>query len=115
MHDVAALAGVGQKTVSRVVNGEPNVSEDTRSKVEQAIATLKFVPHFGAGSLRRGGGRTQTLGVVVDAIDNPFSARIVRAIEAVASEHQVAVSRSAVPRINLVRASDDSVIAMFSP
>lgn len=91
MHDVAALAGVGQKTVSRVVNGEPNVSEDTRSKVEQAIATLKFVPHFGAGSLRRGGGRTQTLGVVVDAIDNPFSARIVRAIEAVASEHQVAV------------------------
>jgi LacI family transcriptional regulator len=42
--DVAALAGVSIKTVSRVVNREPNVRDATRSKVEQAIAELRYQP-----------------------------------------------------------------------
>lgn len=53
MRDVAALAGVGLKTVSRVVNAEPNVSVETKERVEQAIKALNFEPNLGAGALRR--------------------------------------------------------------
>ena len=49
--DVAALAGVSIKTVSRVVNHEPNVRETTREKVENAIAQLKYRPNVSARNL----------------------------------------------------------------
>ena len=49
--DVAELAGVSIKTVSRVVNREPNVRELTREKVEQAIAELNYRPNQAARSL----------------------------------------------------------------
>ena len=49
--DVATLAGVSIKTVSRVVNREPNVSESTRVKVEKAIAQLKYRPNPSAQNL----------------------------------------------------------------
>ncbi|RYZ29493.1 MAG: LacI family transcriptional regulator, partial [Propionibacteriaceae bacterium] len=44
IRDVAALAGVGIKTVSRVINHEANVSVATREKVEQAVVALNFTP-----------------------------------------------------------------------
>ncbi|RZK80494.1 MAG: LacI family transcriptional regulator, partial [Methylobacterium sp.] len=81
MRDVAALAGVGIKTVSRVINHEANVSVGTREKVEQAVVALKFTPNQGAGALRRGDRKTLTLGLLLDAVDNPFSAAIHRAVE----------------------------------
>ena len=49
--DVASLAGVSIKTVSRVVNREPNVRESTREKVDQAIAQLKYRPNPSARNL----------------------------------------------------------------
>lgn len=49
--DVAKLAGVSIKTVSRVVNREPNVREETRKKVEQAIDALNYRPNQAARSL----------------------------------------------------------------
>lgn len=49
--DVASLAGVSIKTVSRVVNHEPNVRESTREKVEQAVAQLKYRPNVSARNL----------------------------------------------------------------
>jgi len=49
--DVAELAGVSIKTVSRVVNREPNVREATRAKVEKAIAKLNYQPNKAARSL----------------------------------------------------------------
>jgi LacI family transcriptional regulator len=49
--DVAALAGVSIKTVSRVVNQEPNVREATRAKVEKAIARLDYRPNLSARNL----------------------------------------------------------------
>ena len=49
--DVAALAGVSIKTVSRVVNREPNVRESTREKVEKAIAELNYRPNTSAQNL----------------------------------------------------------------
>jgi LacI family transcriptional regulator len=49
--DVASLAGVSIKTVSRVVNREPNVRESTRERVERAIAQLNYRPNPSAQNL----------------------------------------------------------------
>ncbi len=49
--DVAELAGVSIKTVSRVVNREPNVRQSTREKVDEAIAELNYRPNMSARSL----------------------------------------------------------------
>lgn len=91
IRDVAALAGVGIKTVSRVINHEANVSVLTREKVERAVVALNFTPNQGAGALRRGDRKTLTLGLLLDAVDNPFSAAIHRAVEGAAWERQTAV------------------------
>ncbi|GAA1435332.1 LacI family DNA-binding transcriptional regulator [Microlunatus lacustris] len=91
IRDVAALAGVGTKTVSRVINDEGNVSPAMRERVRSAVVALNFQPHQGAGALRRGDQKTRTVGLLLDAVDNPFSATINRAVEAVASRHGTAV------------------------
>ncbi|WP_245852501.1 LacI family DNA-binding transcriptional regulator [Isoptericola jiangsuensis] len=91
MRDVAALAGVGVKTVSRVVNGEPNVSSATAAKVRAAAARLDFEPDLHAGNLRRRDGRTRTLGLVVSSVANPFAGQVHRGIERVAAAHGYAV------------------------
>ena len=49
--DVAALAGVSMKTVSRVMNNEPNVRPATREKVTAAVAELDYRPNMSARSL----------------------------------------------------------------
>ncbi len=61
--DVAAHAGVGAGTVSRVLNDSPRVSESTRARVRAAIEALDYRPNPLAQGLSRG--RCQTLGVVV--------------------------------------------------
>lgn len=60
--DVAALAGVSMKTVSRVMNKEPNVRPATREKVEAAIAQLEYRPNLSARSLA--GNRSYLLGLL---------------------------------------------------
>lgn len=91
MRHVAALAGVGIKTVSRVVNGEPNVSSDTTRRVRTAIAQLNYQPDVNAGNLKRSNGRTQAIGLLVGNVANPFSGAIHRAVETEAWTHDVAV------------------------
>jgi LacI family transcriptional regulator len=91
IRDVAALAGVGIKTVSRVINDEANVSPQMRERVQRAVVALNFKPNQGAGALRRGDRKTLTLGLLLDAVDNPFSASINRAVEKVASQRGTAV------------------------
>ena len=91
IRDVAALAGVGTKTVSRVINDEANVSPQTRARVQRAVLALNFKPNQGAGALRRGDRKTLTLGLLLDAVDNPFSAAIYRAVETVAYGRDTAV------------------------
>ncbi len=94
MRDVARLAGVGMKTVSRVINSEPNVSATTLARVEDAIARLNYEPDVHAGSLRRTGGLTRTIGLLVGSVANPFSGSIHRAVEDVATERGFAVFAS---------------------
>ncbi|MDP4300203.1 LacI family DNA-binding transcriptional regulator [Leptothrix discophora] len=54
IHDVAQLAGVSIKTVSRVVNREPRISPETFEKVSRAIEMLGYEPHRGARLMRSG-------------------------------------------------------------
>lgn len=82
MNDVARVAGVGLKTVSRVVNGEPRVSPATAAKVQDAIQQLGFRRHEGARVLRRG--RTSCLGMVLEDMADPFYSVLTRAVEQVA-------------------------------
>jgi LacI family transcriptional regulator len=51
IHDVAKAAGVAIKTVSRVLNNEPNVAEPTRERVKAAVAALNYHPSLSARSL----------------------------------------------------------------
>jgi LacI family transcriptional regulator len=70
LNDVAAYAGVSPKTVSNVVNENQNVSDRTRSKVQEAIAALGYRPSALARSLVTG--RTRTIGVMIPDVSNPF-------------------------------------------
>jgi LacI family transcriptional regulator len=91
MRDVAARAGVSLKTVSRVVNGEPGVSDELAARVQRAVEELDFRPNVGASSLRRSGGKTATLGLLLEDVSNPWSASLQRAVEDVAIPRGVMV------------------------
>lgn len=85
MKDVAAHAGVGLKTVSRVVNGEAGVTPDTERRVQEAIDALGFRRNDSARVLRKG--RTATVGLVLEDLADPFYGPLNRAVEEVARAH----------------------------
>jgi LacI family transcriptional regulator len=91
MRDVAALAGVSLKTVSRVVNGVTTVDPDLVGKVQRAAAQLGFRPNLSASNLRRRDRRTSMIGLLVEDAANPFSASLMRAVEDVARPRDVRV------------------------
>jgi LacI family transcriptional regulator len=91
MREVAALAGVAVKTVSRVVNGVPTVDPAIAARVRDAADKLGYRPNLTASSLRRGDGRTATIGMLVEDAANPFSAALTRTVENVARERGVLV------------------------
>jgi LacI family transcriptional regulator len=91
MRDVAAMAEVSLKTVSRVVNGEPGVSGTLGRRVRDAIDALDFRPNIGASSLRRTDGRTATVGLLLEDVSNPYSSMLQRAVEDVAIPRGVMV------------------------
>ena len=81
MRDVAALAGVALKTVSRVMNNEPTVAPELAARVHEAARKLGYRPNLTASSLRRGDRRTATIGLLLEDVANPFSASLLRAVE----------------------------------
>ncbi|TNC24663.1 LacI family DNA-binding transcriptional regulator [Amycolatopsis alkalitolerans] len=83
MSDVARLAGVSIKTVSRVVNDEPAVHPETARRVLAAIEQLGFRRNLGARNLRRGS-TTGTIGLVVEDVGNPFYSELNRGVEKIA-------------------------------
>lgn len=91
MHDVAAAAEVSLKTVSRVVNGEPGVSAVLADRVRRAVVALDFEPHAGASNLRRSGGKTASIGLLLEDVANPFSSVLHRAVEDIAVPRGVMV------------------------
>lgn len=78
MRDVAALAGVSIKTVSRVVNLEPHTRPEVVRRVRDAIAELEWVPNGSARTLRTG--RTGLIGVGVSELRRPYLSMVTEAV-----------------------------------
>ena len=79
--DIADFAQVSRSTVSLVLRQSPLVAEKTRARVLEAIETLGYVYNRGAASMRSG--RSNTIGLVVSEITNPFYAELTSGIERV--------------------------------
>lgn len=95
VRDVADVAGVSFKTVSRVINHEPGVRPETAARVMAAVHQLGFRRNVIASDFARGATRRH-IGLVIDDVSNPFWARLTRAIEDVATDdgRQVIIASS---------------------
>ncbi len=83
IYDVAREAGVSMATVSRVVNGNPNVKPSTRKKVEEVIKQLNYQPNAVARGLASK--KTTTVGVIIPDVTNLYYSSLARGIDDVAS------------------------------
>jgi LacI family transcriptional regulator len=81
MRDVAALAGVSVKTVSRVVNREDGVSSAVNVRVQRAVGQLGYRHNLAASNLRRGHGRSAMVGALLQDLNNSFSSSLLRSLE----------------------------------
>lgn len=90
LKDVAQAAGVSVPTVSRFLNGSLRLPEKTARKIDAAIAALSYRPNPHARRLSLG--RSDTIGLVVPDISNPFFALFVAAVEAEADRRGLGVS-----------------------
>jgi len=79
MRDVARAAAVSITTVSRVINGDPYVAEETSQRVRDAIERLDYRINPMARSLRTGS--DEAVGLVVESIGDPFFAAVIDAVE----------------------------------
>ena len=83
--DVARLAGVSVASVSRVLNDTDVVADSTRLKVLKAVERLDFRIDLRARALSRQ--KSETLGIVVADVSNPFTAQVLKAIDFVTREN----------------------------
>jgi LacI family transcriptional regulator len=92
--DVALAAGVSTATVSHVINKTRFVSEATRAKVMHAVESCNYYPNANARSLASG--RSNTIGLLISDISNPFFPELVKSIETVAFEkgHEVILANT---------------------
>jgi LacI family transcriptional regulator len=81
MREVAALAGVSLKTVSRVVNREASVSPEVTARVERAVQQLGYRHNLAASNLRRSNARSALVGALLQDVSNSFSASLLRSLE----------------------------------
>ncbi|MGR3765383.1 catabolite control protein A [Rossellomorea sp. NS-SX7] len=86
IYDVAREANVSMATVSRVVNGNPNVKPATRKKVLEVIDRLGYRPNAVARGLASK--KTTTVGVIIPDISNIFYAELARGIEDIATMYK---------------------------
>ncbi|MGA9225915.1 MAG: catabolite control protein A [Mesobacillus sp.] len=86
IYDVAREANVSMATVSRVVNGNPNVKPATRKKVMEVIDRLGYRPNAVARGLASK--KTTTVGVIIPDIASPFFAELARGIEDIATMYK---------------------------
>jgi LacI family transcriptional regulator, repressor for deo operon, udp, cdd, tsx, nupC, and nupG len=82
--DVARRAGVSVATVSRALRALPNVSSETRRRVQEAAHDLDY--HIDRTASRLATGRTETVGVVVPALDAWYFSRVLAGVEATLGE-----------------------------
>lgn len=103
---IAAEAGVSLPTVSKVVNGRPDVAADTRARVEQLLAAHHYL-RTGTGRQRRSG----LIDLVFNGLDSPWAMEILRGVEDWGASHETGVAVSSVRHGNARPASWTSALA----
>jgi len=86
IYDVAREANVSMATVSRVVNGNPNVKPSTRKKVLEVIERLDYRPNAVARGLASK--KSTTVGVIIPDVTNLFFASLARGIDDIATMYK---------------------------
>ncbi|MBX7321937.1 LacI family transcriptional regulator [Clostridium chauvoei] len=80
MNDIAKEANVSKTTVSKVLNNKPiSVSNETRTKILEISKRLNYIPNSVARSLSTR--KTNTIGIILPDIENPFFSEMAKAIE----------------------------------
>lgn len=95
IRDVARLAQVSVATVSRALNGHDSVTAETRRRVLDAAAELRFTPSSAARSLITR--RTQTIGAVLPDLHGEYLSELIRGIEVAARAHELHLLVSSAP------------------
>ncbi|MEQ8934145.1 MAG: LacI family DNA-binding transcriptional regulator [Silicimonas sp.] len=83
--EVAREAGVSRSAVSLALRGHPSIPERTRNRIQEAVQSLGYVYNRGAASLRTAS--TQTVGIIVHDVTNPYFAEIVAAVQDEMTRH----------------------------
>jgi len=89
LKDVAEVVGVSMQTVSYALNGTGSVSEELRAKIREVTRQMSYRPNRSAKAMRTG--RSNTIGLVVNNMSNPFFAELAQAIERAAASARYAV------------------------
>lgn len=94
IREVAAMAGVSPATVSRVVNGQPGYSAETRARVEEAIQELHYQPDSLARGLKTR--ETSVIGLLAPRVSDALASEVMQGVEAAAREqgHAVMLGRT---------------------
>ena len=82
INDVAKRAGMSVATVSRVLNNSPNVLQESRKRIQEAIAELDYHPNMLGSNLRKM--RSGQILVLVPTINNPYYSSVIEGIQSVA-------------------------------
>lgn len=85
--DIAEQSGVSLATVSRVLNNSGYVKQETRDIIEKTIKELNYTPSAVARSLSKS--ETNTIGVVVPDINNPFFGEVIKGIATIADKESL--------------------------
>jgi len=89
IQDIAEKARVSHSTVSRALHDSPLISAEVRHRIQQLAQEMGYTPNAVAQSLK--GQRTDTVGLAITSIADPFAGRIVRGIEDVAQVNHISL------------------------
>ncbi|MHA8263055.1 LacI family DNA-binding transcriptional regulator [Lactobacillaceae bacterium Melli_B3] len=84
IQDIATLAGVAKSTVSRAINDDPRISQETKDQIRKIIEQQHYQPNLIAKSIKTK--RTMLIGVVIPTFNNQFFSKILDVIQSQASE-----------------------------
>jgi LacI family transcriptional regulator len=107
---VAAEAGVSLPTVSKVVNGRPDVAPDTRARVERLLGEFDY-QRPGARRMARRGRRSGLIDLIFNGLDSPWAVEILRGVEDWCAGHATGAAVSAVRHGSARPASWTSTLA----